>query len=103
MKYWANVGYSARGGEYVEAFPRRKDPYHKINREVLESTLAEDLTDYIIKLQTEIQKEVKHKPKDAPYSEATKRANTIANSLVMVVLQGLGVIDKSVLTGDVNG
>ena len=51
LLYWANVGYGAKGKLYEEQFPQRKSPWHKINKDVLSCTVAEELSQYILELQ----------------------------------------------------
>lgn len=90
LKYWANIGYSAKGKAYTEAYPKRKDPYYKINGAVLNDTVAEKLSECIIDIQNDVAKHIK----DNNITDIAIAKNEIANKLVMVLLQGFTVLGK---------
>lgn len=90
LKYWANVGYAAKGKAYVEAFPDRKDPYYKINGEVLIDTVGEKLSECILEIQNDVEKYIKANN----ITEAAIAKNEIANKLIMVLLKGYAIKGK---------
>lgn len=87
LRYWANVGYGAKGKEYKKAYPERKDPYYKINGDVLDNTVGEKLSDYIICIQKEVQQDINKEN----ITEITQVKHNIANNLIGILLEGFKI------------
>lgn len=87
LKYWANVGYGAKGRAYTEAFPKRKDPWYKINQPVLDVTVGELLSEYIVELQEYLQANAKANNK----GPEVVAINQVSHSLINILLKGYGV------------
>lgn len=91
--YWANVGYGAKGKEYTKQYPKRKDPWYRINQGALNVTLGEELSAYIDKLQKETLKVIKSTRIEDMTQEA-KRVNAISNDLINILLKGYKLVDE---------
>lgn len=93
LLYWANVGYGAKGKEYVSKFPLRKDPWYKINSSVLISTVGEDLSAYALKLQGIVHRGLIESNKtDTPITEETKLYHKVAGEVIGILLKGYDVL-----------
>ena len=90
LVYWANVGYGAKGKDYVKRYPDRKDPWYKINQDTLECTVGEELSKYILEVQEFVHKKLKDRDKkgDLVLPIEVHMANIVANKLVSILLNG---------------
>lgn len=93
LVYWANVGYGAKGKLYEEQFPKRKSPWHKINRGALDCTVAEKLSEHIIGLQKELDKVIKKPHEDITELDIYKVRQ--CDKLIRVLIDGYDLVPGS--------
>lgn len=101
LLYWANVGYGAKGKLYEEQFPKRKSPWHKINKGALNCTVTEELSNYILKLQRENEKLLNKAPSEITDLDVFKVRH--CGQLVQILLEGYELVPGSATIEARNG
>lgn len=93
LLYWANVGYGAKGKEYTEKYPKRKDPWYKINDSILVSTVEEKLSKYIIEAQSIVSRGIKVSyKKNTEVDTVTRVYHKVSGELISILLKGYDVL-----------